>query len=65
LRQVSEQLEQHLRVFRAALPRVMHSLETVESIEGKIETVAETVEPLQGAAERVGKVSRRLSRSSS
>jgi hypothetical protein len=65
LRQVTEQLEQHLRVFRAALPRVMHSLDTVESIEGKIETVAETVEPLQGAAERVGKVSRRLSRSSS
>lgn len=65
LRQVSEQLEQHLRVFRAALPRVMDGLDTVESIEGKIETVAETVEPLQGAAERVGRVSRRLSRSSS
>ena len=64
LRQVSEQLEQHLRVFRAALPRVMDGLDTVESIEGKIETVAETVEPLQGAAERVGRVSRRLSRSS-
>ena len=65
LRQVSEQLEQHLRVCRAALPRVMDGLDTVESIEGKIETVAETVEPLQGAAERVGRVSRRLSRSSS
>ena len=64
LRQVSEQLEQHLRVCRAALPRVMDGLDTVESIEGKIETVAETVEPLQGAAERVGRVSRRLSRSS-
>ena len=64
LRQVSEQLEQHLRVFRAALPRVLDGLDTVESIEGKIETVAETVEPLQGAAERVGRVSRRLSRSS-
>jgi len=65
LRQVSEQLEQHLRVFRAALPRVMDGLDTGESIEGKIETVAETGEPLQGAAERVGRVSRRLSRSSS
>jgi len=64
LRQVSEQLEQQLRVFRAALPRVMDGLDTVESIEGKIETVAETVEPLQVAAERVGRVSRRLSRSS-
>ena len=64
LRQVSEQLEQHLRVFRAALPRVLDGLDTVESIEGKIETVAETVEPLQVAAERVGRVSRRLSRSS-
>jgi hypothetical protein len=65
LRVATEQIEAHLRAFRAALPRVMDSLDTVEQLEGAMETVAETVEPLQGAAERVGRVSRRLSRGSS
>ena len=62
LTEVTEQLERHLRVFRAALPRVMDGLDTVEELEGAVETVAETVEPLQGAAERVGRVTKRLSR---
>ena len=35
-----------------------------EDLEDQLETVADTVEPLQGAAERVGRVTRRLSRSS-
>ena len=62
---VSEELEAHLAVFRAALPRLMQGLDMVEQLEGAVETVAETVEPLQGAAERVGRVTQRLSRSSS
>jgi methyl-accepting chemotaxis protein len=53
LTQVSEQMEEHLRVFRGALPH----------FEGALETVVDTVEPLQGAAERVGRVTNRLSRS--
>lgn len=60
---VSEQLETHLRIFRAALPRLLKGLDTVEELETAVETVAETVEPLQGAAERVGRVTNRLSRS--
>jgi len=63
LTEVSEQLEADLRVFRAALPRLLQGLDTVEQLEGAVETVAETVEPLQGAAERVGRVTQRLSRS--
>src|SRR3712207_1674188 len=59
---VSEQIEADLRVFRAALPRLLGSLHTVEELEGAVETVAETLEPLQGAAERVGRVTDRLSR---
>jgi hypothetical protein len=65
LRQVTEQMEEHLRVFRAAMPKVMRGLDTVEELEGAVETVAETVEPLQGAAERVGRVTQRFSRRSS
>ena len=38
--------------------------DTVERIEDGMETVTDTVEPLQGAAERVGRVTRRLSRTS-
>jgi hypothetical protein len=60
---VSEQLEADLRVFRAALPRLLQGLDMVEQLEGAVETVADTVEPLQGAAERVGRVTQRLSRS--
>ena len=55
LTEVSEQLEEHMRAFRAALPRILQ-------LEEAVETVAETVEPLQGAAERVGRVTKRLSR---
>ena len=59
---VSEQIEEDLRVFRAAMPRIMEGLDTVEELEGAVETVAETIEPLQGAAERVGRVTQRLGR---
>jgi hypothetical protein len=59
---VSEELESHLRVFRAALPRMLQGLDTVEHLEDAVETVAETIEPLQGAAERVGRVTQRLGR---
>jgi hypothetical protein len=62
LRQVTEQLESDARVFRAALPRLLDGLETVEELESAVETVAETIEPLQGTAERVGRVTKRLSR---
>jgi hypothetical protein len=61
---VTEQLEAHLRVFRGAMPRVLDGLDTVDQLEEAVETVAETVEPLQGAAERVGRVTQRFSRSS-
>ena len=63
LTEVSEALEQHLRVFHAALPRLLEGLDTVEELEEAVETVAHTVEPLQGAAERVGRVTQRFSRS--
>ena len=61
---VSEDMETHLRIFRAALPRLLEGLDTVEELEEAVETVADTVEPLQGAAERVGRVTQRFSRSS-
>ena len=55
---VSRRIEQDLRIFRAALPKILE-------LEDAVETVAETIEPLQGAAERVGRVTSRLSRSRS
>jgi methyl-accepting chemotaxis protein len=60
---VAQELAASLRVFRTVLPRLIESLETVEQLEGAVETVAETVEPLAGAAEGVGKITRKLSRS--
>lgn len=65
LTDVAEDMERHLRTFRAALPRVLEGLDTVEELEQAVETVADTVEPLQGAAERVGRVTQRFSRSAS
>lgn len=59
---VAEQLALDLAVLRDALPRILEALDTVDRLEGEVETVAETIEPLQGAAERVGRVTRRLSR---
>jgi methyl-accepting chemotaxis protein len=59
---VSERIAADLGAFRAVLPQVMEGLETVDRLEGEVETVAETIEPLQGAAERVGRVTKRLSR---
>jgi methyl-accepting chemotaxis protein len=58
----TEQVEGHLGVFRAALPRLLEGLDTVEELEEAVETVAETVEPLQATAAGVGRVTRRLSR---
>ncbi len=60
---VTELMESHMRTFRAALPRLLEGLDTVEELEEAVETVADTVEPLQGAAERVGRVTQRFSRS--
>jgi DNA repair ATPase RecN len=57
---VAQSLDDTLRVFRAALPRLLQGLDTAEQLEEAVETVAETVEPLQGAAKRVGRVTRRL-----
>lgn len=59
---VSERIDGSLGVFRAALPRLIEGLDTVEDLEGAVETVAETVEPLQGAAQKVGRATQRLSR---
>jgi conjugal transfer/entry exclusion protein len=53
-----------LRVLRAAFPRLLEGLDSVEQLEDSVETVAETVEPLQGVAKGVGRVSDRLSRKS-
>jgi hypothetical protein len=61
---VGRRLDQALGVIRAALPRMLAGLDTVENLEDAVETVAETVEPLQGAAERVGRVTSRLGRRS-
>ena len=59
---VSERIDTSLGAFRAALPRLLEGLDTVEELEDAVETVADTVEPLQGAAERVGRATQRLSR---
>jgi len=64
LTEVSKRLEDDLEVFIAVLPRILRALDTVDRLEEEVETVADTIEPLQGAAERVGRVTRRLSRTS-
>jgi methyl-accepting chemotaxis protein len=61
---VARDLADSLRVLRAALPRLLEGLDSVEQLEESVETVAETVEPLQGVAKGVGRVSDRLSRQS-
>jgi hypothetical protein len=61
---VAKDLADSLRVLRAALPRLLEGLDSVEQLEESVETVAETVEPLQGVAKGVGRVSDRLSRRS-
>ncbi len=63
LTEATEEADAHMRVFRAALPRLLDGLDTVEELEAAVEVVADTVEPLQGAAERVGRVTQRFSRS--
>ena len=64
LTEVARRIENDLQAFRALLPQVVDALDTVERLEEGMETVTDTVEPLQGAAERVGRVTRRLSRTS-
>jgi hypothetical protein len=59
---VAKDLAESLRVLRAALPRLLDGLDSVEQLEESVDTVAETVGPLQGVAKRVGRVSDRLSR---
>jgi prefoldin subunit 5 len=61
---VAKDLADSLRVLRAALPRLLEGLDSVEQLEESVDTVAETVEPLQGVAKGVGRVSDRLSRRS-
>jgi hypothetical protein len=59
---VAKEMAQSLRVLRAALPRLLGGLATVEQLEESVETVADTVEPLQDVAKGVGRVTDRLSR---
>ena len=61
---VAKDLAESLGVFRAALPRLLEGLNSVEQLEESVDAVAETVEPLQGVAKGVGRVSERLSRRS-
>jgi methyl-accepting chemotaxis protein len=60
----AKDLAHSLRIVRAALPRLLDGLDTVEDLEASVETVAETVEPLQGVAKGVGRVTDRLVRGS-
>ena len=57
---VAKDLAHSLRIFRAALPRLLEGLDTVEELETSVDAVAETVEPLQGVAKGVGRVTDRL-----
>jgi ABC-type transporter Mla subunit MlaD len=61
---VAKDLAGSLRVLRAAFPRLLEGLDSVEQLEESVDTVAETVEPLQSVAKGVGRVSDRLSRRS-
>jgi methyl-accepting chemotaxis protein len=64
LTETAERMEADLRVLRDAMPRILQALHTVDQLEEAVETVAETIEPLQGTAERVGRMTKRLSRRS-
>ncbi len=61
LTMVAKDLAESLQIVRAALPRLLEKLDTVEELEESVETVAETVEPLKGVAKGVGRVTDRLS----
>ena len=61
LTEVAKDLADSLRVVRAAVPRLVEGMDSVEQLEDSVETVAETVEPLQGVARGVGRMSERLS----
>ncbi len=63
LTEVAKELAESLRVSRAALPRLLEGLDTVEELEDSVGAVAETVEPLTGVAQGVGRMSGRLARS--
>ncbi len=62
LTEVSRVIAADVVAFRAALPLLLQVLDSVEELEEAVEVVADTVEPLQQTAERVGRVTRRLSR---
>lgn len=63
---IAAELNVALQTFRAALPRLLDGLDTVDQLETAVETVAETVEPLQGVAQKVGRFTdRRAARSRS
>ena len=59
---VAKDLAHSMRILRAALPRILEGLDSVEELETSVETVAETVEPLQDVAKGVGRMTDRLSR---
>jgi hypothetical protein len=59
---VARELAATLRIFRAALPRMLDGLDTVEQLEDAVESVAERVEPLASAAEGVSRITDKLSR---
>ena len=61
LTETAKEIAAHLAVFRAVLPRLLETVDTVEDLEDSLETVADTVEPLRGLANGVGRVTRRLS----
>lgn len=62
LNDATAQLDADVRSLLSAMPKLIEGVDTVEQLEGAVETVAETMEPLQDTAERVGRVTKRLSR---
>jgi chromosome segregation ATPase len=56
-------LERTAAALNADLRQLRRELPDFDELEDRIETVADTMEPLQGAAERVGRISDRFSRS--
>ena len=64
LTEAAKEIAAHLAVFRAVLPRLLDTLDTVEDLEDSLETVADTVEPLQGVANGVGRMTRRFASAS-
>lgn len=55
-------LEASLQRVTKVLPQLLAALATVEELEEPLESVADTIKPLQKTAEKVGRVTERLSR---